>query len=228
MTQFFRKLSFILALALTGTVADWFTTDIQYSAYGEDATPAEAVKPTSNEAKTDDQKKAADDAKDPQAFSDAKFDKKLKRAEVEQCISDESLFVDLRQKRDELKKKEKTLMDREAELATREKVIQERLKQLDDMQKDLKKMKDVQDSKNEERVSKLVETLEKMSPKKSSEILSNVDDKLALQAMNRISTDKFAKIMNSMDPKRAAELSELLATGKMSKTKPEKKGGGES
>src|SRR6185437_3882333 len=62
-----------------------------------------------------------------------------------------------------------------------------------------------------EKVAKVVATLEGMSPKAAAQMLTDLDDGLAVSAIAQMSTTKLSKVMNALDPKRAARLTELLA-----------------
>ena len=64
---------------------------------------------------------------------------------------------------------------------------------------------------NQEKVAKVIETLQTMSPKASAQMLTTLDDGLAVSAISQMDTVKLSKIMNIMEPKRASKLTELLA-----------------
>src|SRR5206468_3466551 len=96
----------------------------------------------------------------------------------------------------------------------REKAIAEELAKLDEMRKKITSQTMELDDKQQEQLGRLVETLEKMSPKNTAKMLGDIDDKLAVEAMTRMSTDRLAKILNVMEPAKSAKLSELLALGK--------------
>ncbi len=133
-----------------------------------------------------------------------------KRVVEQGCLVDPSAIEDLRKRREELDARQKTLAQKEAEIKAKESAIEEELKRLEEM-KDLIAVQQGQvDAQTEEKVAKLVETIENMSPKKASELISTVDEKLAIVAMTRISTAKLSKIMNNIEPARAARLSESM------------------
>jgi hypothetical protein len=50
-----------------------------------------------------------------------------------------------------------------------------------------------------------------MSPKAAAEVLAELDEALAVSAINRMETVKLAKIMNKMEAGKSSRLSEILA-----------------
>ncbi|OFZ21040.1 MAG: hypothetical protein A2X94_06830 [Bdellovibrionales bacterium GWB1_55_8] len=127
------------------------------------------------------------------------------------CLTDPSVIEDLRKQREALQVRERNLVAKEAEFKAREDAIAEELKKFDGIRKELAKVQESRKSENDERVNKLVETFETMSPKAASQLLTSLDETLAVSAMSRISTQRLAKIMNLMDPAKSSRLTELLA-----------------
>ncbi|MGE0615469.1 MAG: MotE family protein [Bacteriovoracia bacterium] len=132
----------------------------------------------------------------------------------EGCLADEAVLLDLRRNKEAVEAKEKALKEKEAELADMKKALEVEMKRLEALKAEIAGLSLVQDSKQEEKVAKLVETLETMSPKKSAELISKLQNELAVAAMERISTPKLAKILNIMEISRSKELTELLAMKK--------------
>ena len=129
------------------------------------------------------------------------------------CIANNSVLEDLKKRQADLDSKEKELKTRESDIHARETAINEEMKKLDTLRKDISGLKAARRQKNEEQISKLTETIEKMSPKAGAQLLGKVDEDLAVAAMNGLSTDKLAKIMGNMEMSRSIRLSELLAMG---------------
>ena len=167
----------------------------------------------SNQASEKTAEKASEKATD-------KSEESSKSASVHErgCIVDTAAIEDLHRRREELDGRQKAMAQKESELKSREAAIEEELKRLEDMKASIVLDRTASNAQSEERMSKLVETLENMSPKKASEVLQTVDEKLAVIAMTRISTAKLSKIMNNFDPERAAHLSELM-TGHLNSKK---------
>lgn len=126
------------------------------------------------------------------------------------CIVDESAIADMQNQREELSNKVKEFEKREIDLAAREKAISEELKKIEAVRDEIKQIKATQISKNEEKVAKLVETMESMSPKAAAGIVANLDEGLAVEAMSRLSSLKLSKILAAIDPKKSSHLAEAL------------------
>ena len=137
-------------------------------------------------------------------------DQKESLSNDNRCYTEKTLKGDIRERLDALKKKEEDFQKREEALVVQEKSVKEQIARLEELRKEIEKLEGNQSSKSEEKVSKLIETFEKMSPKGAAKILDTVNDELALTALSRISTDRLAKILNLMESKRSAKLSEML------------------
>jgi len=122
-----------------------------------------------------------------------------------------SVIDEMKRHHEELEAKEKELATREAELHARERALNEEMKKISAIRDDLGKIDTARKSENDEKVVKLVDTFQTMSPKAASILISTLDDSLAVAAIAKMDTLKLAKIMNSMEPSRSAKLSELLA-----------------
>ncbi len=205
----------IVVLASSGIFA---SSSISQSAEGEKkiekSEAAPVVKPSgvpvvSSESDADenaDDEDVADD--DEEEGSTAKSGK---LSHVRGCIVDEVAVQDLKDKKNELDSKEKALAKREAEISAKEKALKDELAKIEDAQKILEGKKVGKKAQDEEKVNKIVETMESMSPKAAATLIANVDEELALLAMTRISTPKLAKVMNLIEPGKAARLSESMA-----------------
>ncbi len=128
----------------------------------------------------------------------------------EDCVSSLGL-EDLKKRREELELRSSELESKDKELKQRERAMEEELKRIEGIRVEVAKLTGAIKKENEEKVAKLVETFEAMSPKASAQMLANIDEGLAVAAMSRMSTLKLSKVMNVMEPKRATRLTELLA-----------------
>ena len=132
-------------------------------------------------------------------------------ADPNACVAGASAIEDLNRQREKLQAREKELTAKEAELKSLEKAVKEEFTKLDDARTEFAKAGELKKKENEEKVAKVVETLETMGPKPASAILASLDDALAITAMQRMSTPKLAKILNIMETGRSSHLTELLA-----------------
>lgn len=130
------------------------------------------------------------------------------------CIVDEGVVTEIREERDRLKKKEAELQALEADLKKREEALQEQVAKLDELQKEVSKKKDGTQKMNEETVARLVETLEKMSPKAAAKMIAEIDEQLAVTTMSRMNTTILSKLMTNLDPQKSTRLSELMVLGR--------------
>ena len=179
---------------------------------GETA-PTEAGKPA--EAKSQDQKADA-----PKAQAKASAPK----APATGCIVDEQAVSDLKHRWLEVDQRSQELQARESELKAKERAVDEEYKKIIAAKEELEILRGSFKKENEEKIAKIVETLESMSPKASAQLLSTLDEPLAVRAIQRLSTQKLAKVLAGMEPARAARLTEVMA-GIDKVRKPAQKGG---
>jgi flagellar motility protein MotE (MotC chaperone) len=126
------------------------------------------------------------------------------------CIADSAAIEDLQMRRQEIETKLKEIAAKEAELKARETAVADELKKIQGIRDDIKKTNVLKTKENDEKVSKLVETFETMSPKAAAEMLATMDESLAVAAVGRITTQRLAKIMNLMKSGDSTRLSESL------------------
>ena len=127
------------------------------------------------------------------------------------CLTDEASVKDIQDMKRELAKREQELKHREEEIAAKEQALTEALKKIDATRDEIKQAQIVGDSKSEEKITKLVETFESMSPKAAAAIVGTIDERLAVEAMGRLSSAKLGKILAAMDPNKSGNLAEKLA-----------------
>jgi flagellar motility protein MotE (MotC chaperone) len=127
------------------------------------------------------------------------------------CLADPAVLDDIRSQRDKLAEMKKALDERDAELTKREQAVAEEIKKIETARAAIEKIEDSKKDISEEKVAKLVETFETMSPKASAKVLADLDERLAVATITRMDTAKLSKIMNLMEPQRSVRLTELLA-----------------
>lgn len=118
---------------------------------------------------------------------------------------------DLRRRREELETRVRALEAREAEIAAKERALEEELQKLETIRADISKIETGNQAANAEKIAKIVETLEAMSPKASSKVLAELDEPLAVQSLSQVSSGKLAKILSALEPTKSARFTELLA-----------------
>jgi flagellar motility protein MotE (MotC chaperone) len=135
----------------------------------------------------------------------------LMREQASNCIVDPSALEDMKLKREEMVNRTREIEERDAELAAREKALNEELAKLQEIRAQITAQEQINSKQNEEKVAKLVETLEAMSGKAAAQLISTMDETLAVAAITRLSTPKLAKIMNTMEAGRSSRLVETMA-----------------
>lgn len=148
---------------------------------------------------------------DSEALKDAQKSKAALRHDSGHCLVDPSAIADLRRRTEEVEARAKALEAREQELAAQKRAVEEDVKRLTAVREEIEKLQGSLKKSGEERVAKLVETMEAMAPKGAAQLISGVDDQLAVSAMTRLSTAKLAKILPLMSPERSALLTEKMA-----------------
>ncbi len=216
-------LSFTGALGLSLTLILWDGNGARAnSADGEKAAPdAKTADAKANDAKPGEAKPAEGQAaeRDPagvgksmEKFEESSFGKPAAAEEGERLnLPREKQLDDVKRARESVEKKQKELAAKEAELAARERALDEELKKLKELRDVIGKAEGDKKKENEERVAKVIETLETMSPKAAAPVLNGLEETLAVSAISKMSTAKLAKIMNLLDPAKASRLTELLA-----------------
>jgi flagellar motility protein MotE (MotC chaperone) len=127
------------------------------------------------------------------------------------CLTDPTVLEDLEAQREKMANREKEITTREAELKAREQAVSEQLKKLDEIRGEIAKTESFHKKDMEAKVDKLVETIQDMSPKAAAKMINELDETLAVAAMEKMDSIKLAKIMGNLEPKKSSRLSELLA-----------------
>lgn len=204
--------AFVGGTALTLVVSDTGkSTQAQAEEHGKEASghgeaKSEAKAEAKHDAKPETKAEAAHETHD--AATQAA--KPTSRYAASNCLADASAIEDMKHRKEDLDVRLKALESREAELKARERALTEELSKLQAVRDEISAVEGAKKKENEEKLSKLVETLETMSPKSASQMIVALDEKLAVTAMERMSTAKLAKVMNLIEPAKASRLSELL------------------
>lgn len=127
------------------------------------------------------------------------------------CLSDPIVLDELKKRREALETREKELEKREAELAAKSKAIEEELSKMQGVRDEIAQIDQSRAKENEERVAKLIETLQVMSPKPAAKLVATLDEGLAVATLSKMDNGKLAKLLALMEPDKASRLSELMA-----------------
>lgn len=156
---------------------------------------------------------AADSDQRPAAPQDQSASSLSNSASYGQCILDEASIEAFRKQRDELALKEKQLAEKGNELSARETAVAEELKKLQAIKAEIAGMTAQQASEKEAQVQRVVEALEKMSPKAAAPMLTKMEEELVAIALERVTALKMAKILSAMDAEKSAKIATRLALG---------------
>jgi len=147
---------------------------------------------------------ATEDFQEPSTFSNAE-------PPADGSLPSPTAIADVKKQREMLGRREKELESREEELKKKEQAIASELAKLEELRNGISRLDETRRKENEEKVAKLVETLETMSPKAASQLIAGIDEALAVSAITKMTTPKLAKIMNIMDPTKSSRLTELMS-----------------
>jgi flagellar motility protein MotE (MotC chaperone) len=135
------------------------------------------------------------------------------------CLASEEVIQDIENREKKLQEREASIAEREKEVEAQLKAVKEELAKLEGKQNEIQNSKAKELAANEEKVNKLIETLETMSPKAAAGVLGGVDEELAVTALIRLNSVKAGKILSNLKNEKSSRLSELMAYGKLNKGK---------
>lgn len=141
-----------------------------------------------------------------------------------ECLASEEVIRDLESREKKIKQREEALVEKEKELAAQKVAIKEEMNKLEIRQGEIQSTRAKELAANEEKVSKLIETLETMSPKAAAAVLGGVDEELAVTALSRLTSVKAGKILSNLKNDKSSKLSEMMAYGKVNVGKEKTRG----
>lgn len=151
-------------------------------------------------------------------------------------MTDESVISDLNRRQAELDEWKSKLEAKEKELEIREKMLSEKVNELQVLRDSIQGVQAADREKMNQRVQKLVEITEKMSPKAAAKMIGELEERLAVDVITKVTPERVGKIMNLIPSDKSARLSELMTLGVVSQNlnrdvagkKASKGAGGES
>jgi flagellar motility protein MotE (MotC chaperone) len=126
----------------------------------------------------------------------------------------EDLARILNEKEKALQDKELRLADLESRLKTQEDRIKSRVEELRILTEMQKKNSEELSVRRQEIEGRMIKTFETMNPKKAAEVLSVMDDALAVEVLMAMKSKKVATIMDKMDSNKAMLLQTKIAERK--------------
>lgn len=147
--------------------------------------------------------KAADGARGPDSVPSANT-----QQEVQQ---DMSYFANLSRRKDELDLRQKELNELEEELQKQRKEIEARIKHLEQVREQIASVLKDRVQIDQEKVDKLVEVYATMRPQQAAQVISTINEDLAIEILAKMKKKSAAAILNLLDPAKAQKLSEKFA-----------------
>jgi flagellar motility protein MotE (MotC chaperone) len=123
----------------------------------------------------------------------------------------EKLLDRLRERRDELEKRNADLDMRESLITAAEKRIEERLEELKALEARIEVKADEADAAREEEIKSLITTYENMRPKNAAAIFNDLELEILIEVARRMNSRKLADVMGRMQPEAARQLTIALA-----------------
>jgi len=107
-------------------------------------------------------------------------------------------------------RREAELAARERALASMEKSVDDKLAELKRVEASIKKLLDQADVLKDERIKRQVATYQAMKPKQAAQVLSNMDQDLAVKILTGMKPKVSGEIMTYMQTDKAAKLTEAM------------------
>jgi flagellar motility protein MotE (MotC chaperone) len=117
-------------------------------------------------------------------------------------------FEKLKQRKEELDLREKELAQLEEELQRQKVELDKRIVQLEETRSQIAQILKDRVEVDQEKVVKLVDLYSNMKPKQAAEILSGINEDLAVEVLAKMKKKSAAEIMNLLPPDKAKALSE--------------------
>lgn len=139
------------------------------------------------------------------------FADRMKILDKRTCITDQLAVDEMYALKEELKNREAAVAKREIELTQKEEALKLQISSLDQKVKEILAGKQSVKASNQEKVARLVETIENMSPKPAAQMMAEIETNLAVEVLSQLSALKRAKILSLLSVQKSTELSEGLA-----------------
>ncbi|NQZ02831.1 MAG: hypothetical protein HRT45_19380 [Bdellovibrionales bacterium] len=165
---------------------------------------AQAADQEKSSAKKGDQKaNSSQDSTDDQASSD----------EGVALTKEEKLshFANLNKRKEELDLREKELAELERELQNQREQVEARIEYLESVRRDIAGVLQERVEMDEEKVAQLVDFYSNMKPGQAANIISTINEDLAIQVLSKMKKKNAAQILNMIEPAKARVLSEKFA-----------------
>ncbi|MCB0407058.1 MAG: hypothetical protein KDD34_02575 [Bdellovibrionales bacterium] len=124
---------------------------------------------------------------------------------------DTSYFSKLNDRKRELDQRETELEELERELNKQKQEVESRIQYLEKVRREIAGVLKDRVEVDQEKVNKLVEFYSNMKPSQAAQIISNIDEDLAIGVLSKMKKKNAAEILNMIEPQKAKKLSERFA-----------------
>ena len=124
------------------------------------------------------------------------------------------LFETLAKRRRELDAREEMIAKKEALLQATEREIERKYKEMSQVRNEIKELLNVQTEEEQKRIMSLVKVYENMKAKDAAQIFNTLDMDILIEVMGRMSERKLSPVLAEMDPDRARSVTIFLAEQK--------------
>lgn len=131
------------------------------------------------------------------------------------------LYQDLAKRRDQLDKKEKEITVREALLSAAERELDQKLRELTNLKGEIETMMVKRSEEEEARITSLVKIYEGMKPKDAASIFNTLDLDVLIVIMTKMSERKSSPILAEMNAERARTITIMMAEQKKAPELPD-------
>ena len=156
-------------------------------------------------AKTSPSPDSKEEKKSPEASTPKSADPNAKAPAVEEKPNYAQGLVD---KEKELDEREARLVDLEAKLQLEKQELDKKIQTLEQTRRDIASKLENRVAADEENITKLVGVYSNMKPQTAAQVISKLDDELAINILKRMKKQEAGSILNFIDAEKAKVLSE--------------------
>ncbi len=131
------------------------------------------------------------------------------------------LFEDLSKRRKEIEEREQSVLAHEALLRAAEQELDRKYQELSQLRNELERLLDEQSEEEQTRIMSLVKIYEGMKPKDAARIFNTLDLDILVSVLSKMSERKLSPVLANMNPERARTVTIMLAEQKQLPSLPQ-------
>jgi len=199
-----KSVTLVRTAAISGGIGEM-------SLWSGDARAAAPAEAKAGEAKAGEAKPPAGKAGDPKAGDAKPTASDPPPADPPVTMSERTLLLELRQRRQELEAREATLAERESVIVAAQDKLTSRVEELRDLQRKLEALDSERRKQEDSSWQGLVKLYETMKPRDAATIFNDLAMPVLVQVMDRMKDAKAAAVLAAMEPDKARMLTQALA-----------------